>query len=211
MFPEQILTDRLRLDRHDVAVDALEFYEHAGASGSDTVAEECEFLSWRPHDHPKESHDVLAGFTEAWDERGSATYAVFPREGEPDAGEFAGNTGLHLDWDTRVGTLGIWLRKPFWGRGYSGERARALAELAFRRLDLDLLAVTVFPGNEKSVRAIEKYVERMGGRREGRIRNQVVPDGEDPRDVLRFSVSQAEWRDAVCEESHAEFVEELDG
>ena len=222
MFPQRILTDRLRFDRHDVAVDALDFYAHAGEGPSDTIAEECEFLSWRPHRHPKESHDVLQSFREGWEERESATYAVFPREGEEGAGEFAGNTGLHLDWDRHTGTLGIWLRKPFWGRGYSGERALALADLAFRRLDLDLLAVTVFPENEQSVRAIEKYVERMGGRQEGRLRNRVVPDGEDPRDVLRYSVSQAEWRESVGdggggaagdtrgEETRAEFVEELD-
>lgn len=211
MFPERVLTDRLRLDRHDAGVDALEFYGHAGASRNDTIEEECEFLSWRPHDHPRESHDVLESFRERWEERESATYAVFPRDGEPGAGEFAGNTGLHLDWDTRTGTLGIWLRKPFWGRGYSGERALALAELTFRRLDLDLLAVATFPENERSVRAIEKYVDRMGGRREGRIRNRVVPDGGEPRDVLRFSVSSDEWRDAVGGGPHAEFRETLDG
>ncbi|WP_313691041.1 GNAT family N-acetyltransferase [Halorarum halobium] len=210
MFPERILTDRLRLDRHDAAVNPLAFYEHAGAGRSGTVAEECEFLSWQPHRHPKESHDVLEGFREGWEERESAAYAVFPREGEAGAGEYAGNTGLHLDWEKRTGTLGIWLRKPFWGRGYSGERALALAELAFARLDLELLAVSVFPENEQSVRAIEKYVDRMGGRREGRLRNEIVPDGEDPRDVLRFSVSQAEWRDSVGDGAVARFVENLD-
>lgn len=210
MFPQRIQTDRLRLDRHDVAVDALTFYEHAGEGRSDTVAEECEFLTWRPHEHPKESHDVLEGFRERWEKRENAIYAVYPREGEEGAGEFAGNTGMGIDWEKRTGTLGIWLRKPFWGRGYSGERALALAELAFRRLDLDLLAVTVFPGNEKSVRAIEKYVELMGGRREGRFRNHVVPDGERPEDALRFSVSQAEWYEAVGDEQQATFVETFD-
>ena len=210
MFPERILTERLRLDRHDAAVDALAFYEHAGARRSDTVAEECEHLSWRPHGTPKESHDVLQSFRESWEDREDAIYAVSPLEGESGADEFAGNTGLNVDWDRRTGTLGIWLRKPFWGRGYSGERALALAELAFRRLDLELLAVTVFPENEQSVRAIEKYVDRMGGRQEGRLRNRVVPD-DDPRDVLRYSVSREEWRDAVGDETSVEFVEELDG
>ena len=211
MFPERILTDRLRFDRHDAAVDALDLYERAGDGRSDTIDEECEFLSWRPHRHPKESHDTLGTFREQWEERETATYAVFPREGEDGAGAFAGNTGLGVDWDRRTGTLGIWLRKPFWGRGYSGERALALAELAFRRLDLDLLAVEAMPENGKSVRAIEKYVDRIGGRREGRLRNQVVPADGEPQDLFRFSVSQDEWRDAVGDEHGAEFVEELDG
>ncbi|QLG26349.1 GNAT family N-acetyltransferase [Halorarum halophilum] len=211
MFPERILTDRLRFDRHDAAVDALELYERTGGGRSDTVDEECEYLSWNPHRHPKESHDVLQGFRDQWEAHESATYAVFPREGEEGAGEFAGNTGVGIDWDTLTGTLGIWLRKPFWGRGYSGERALAFADLVFRRLDLDLLAAEVFPNNEKSVRAVEKYVDRMGGRREGCFRNHIAPDGDDPRDVVRFSVTEEEWRGVVGDEGVAEFVEELDG
>ena len=206
MFPERIETDRLRLDRHDAAVDALSMYD--GAGRSETIAEETAFLTWSPHDHPKESHDVTESFRESWAEREAATYAVFPRDGEDGAGEYAGNTGLHVDWETRTGTLGVWLRKPFWGRGYSGERAAALATLAFDRLDLDLLSVGVMPDNERSVRAVEKYVDRFGGRREGRLRNWVAPDGGDPRDVVRYSVSRGEY-DRADVPSAATFVEEL--
>ena len=208
MFPERIETDRLRLDRHDTAVDALSMYDGAGRRRSETVAEETAFLTWRPHEHPKESHDVTGSFRESWEERGAATYAVFPRESEDGAGEYAGNAGLHVDWEKRTGTLGVWLREPFWGRGYSGERALALARLAFDRLDLDLLSVGAMPGNERSVRAIEKYVDRLGGRREGTLRNWVVPDGGDPRDVVRFSVSREEY-DRSGADPTARFVEEL--
>lgn len=199
-------TDRLRLDRHDAAVDAVTTCDAAGRSG--TVAEGTEFLTWSPHDHPKESHDVTERFRESWEEREAATYAVVPREGEDGAGAYAGNTGIHVDWDERTATLGIWLRKPFWGRGYSGERALALAGLAFDRLDLDLLSVGVMPENDRSVRAVEKYVDRLGGRREGTLRNWVVPDGGDPRDVVRYSVSRAEYERSDATPA-ARFVEEL--
>jgi RimJ/RimL family protein N-acetyltransferase len=89
----------------------------------------------------------------------------------------------------------MWLRKPFWGRGYSGERAAALMELAFERLDLELVAVTHLVGNEKSRRAIEKYVEAHDGRHEGRLRNRDAT-GEDPRDLHRYTVSAEEYRDS---------------
>ncbi len=45
--------------------------------------------------------------------------------------------------------------------------------------------------NEKSRRAIEHYVERFGGRREGRIRNDIVIDDE-PRDSVGYSISREE-------------------
>ncbi len=197
VFPDRIRTDRLRLDRHDAAVDPLTFYAHAGADQTDSIDRETEHVSWSPHDTPKESAEVTERFADGWTGREAATYAVFPRDGEDGAGEYAGNTGLQVDWDRRTGTLGIWLREPFWGRGYSGERAIALADLAFRRLDLDLLAVEAYPANDQSVRAIEKYVDRLGGREAGVFRNRIADADGDPRDVRRYSVSRDEYEDAV--------------
>ena len=66
-----------------------------------------------------------------------------------------------FDWNRRTATLGTWLRKPFWGQGYSGERAARMLELAFDR------------------------------RKEGRIRNDVVIDGE-PHDSIRYSIARKE-------------------
>ncbi len=198
MFPALIETERLRFERIDEAVTARQFYAAAGAGQTDSIEEETEWVSWEPHPHPKESYDVLELFREQWEEREGANYAVIPREGEPGSGTLAGNTGVGFDWDTRKATLGIWLRKPFWGRGYSGERAAALAELVFERLDLDLLATEVIPANEKSIRAVERYVDRLGGRREGRFRNRIVPEGGEPRDTIRFSVSAEEYAAATA-------------
>lgn len=76
--------------------------------------------------------------------------------------------------DRTASRVGETLRRPrhlvaetLLGRGYSGERAGALLELAFDRLDLATVAVSHLPDNENSKRAVEKYVERFGGRYEG--------------------------------------------
>ena len=98
-----------------------------------------------------------------------------------------------IDWDRRTAILGVWLRKPFWGRGYSGERAAALMEIAFERLHLELVAVTHDAGNEKSRRAIEQYVERFGGRHDGLIRNAEVDGDGTPVDQHRYSISREEY------------------
>lgn len=195
MFPETIETDRLELQRLGPdTVDPLTLYDHAGVEAPD-IDEITAYLSWEPHDSPKVTHDFLSESRQAWDDREAAQFVIRPRAGEDGAGEIAGCTGLHVDWERKRGTLGIWLRKRFWGRGYSGERAEALLEVAFERLDLDVVAVTHRVDNDNSRRAIERYVERFGGRREGTIRNELV--GDEPEDVGRYSISQAEYRDAV--------------
>lgn len=166
MFLERIETDRLRLERLTrELIGPLDLYELC--ANADTIEEETRYLSWSPHETPKETADVLAEFENDWERRENAVYAVLPRGDEPGAGEFAGTTALHLEWEKRSAGLGIWLRKPFWGRGYSGERAGALLELAFDRLDLATVAVSHLPDNENSKRAVEKYVERFGERYEG--------------------------------------------
>ena len=95
-----------------------------------------------------------------------------------------------------MATMGMWLRKPFWGRGYSGERAAALLEVAFERLDLELVAVDHQAGNEKSERAIRKYVEAHGGQYDGVLRNW-VPMDEGVDDLHRYTVTREQWTEAT--------------
>ncbi|MFD1513707.1 GNAT family N-acetyltransferase [Halomarina rubra] len=205
MFPERIETDRLRLERLTTD-DLWSLYEHARADAPD-VDEVTRYVSWEPHETPKVTHEFLSMVETQWADREGATYVVRTREGEPLAGEFGGTTGLGVDWDRRLGTLGLWLRKPLWGRGYSGERAGALLALAFDRLDLEVVAVNHDPENDASRRAIEKYVDRFGGRREGHLRNDIrFPDGT-VRDSVRYTVAREEWREAVGDDHGVTFGE----
>nr|WP_198667942.1 GNAT family protein [Saliphagus sp. LR7] len=197
LFPETIETDRLRLEAADPeTVDVLEFYEIC--SSDPGIDEVTEYVTWEPHSTPKETVDFLERVDEGREENERASYMVYPREGEEGAGEIAGMAGFGVDWDRRTMTLGTWLRKRFWGRGYSGERAAAFMAVAFDRLDLDCVAVTADADNDRSNRAIEKYVEAHGGRREGLVRNFVVIDGE-PEDCHRYTVSREEWEASESE------------
>ncbi|QKY21767.1 GNAT family N-acetyltransferase [Halolamina sp. CBA1230] len=220
MFPETVVTDRLRLVRADADdADALDLYEHWHA-GAPNIEETTEYVTWSPYDHPHGVAETLADVADSAEDGEGAMYLLRPREGEdreerrsagsraePGDDEFAGTAGLFVDWDSRVGGLGMWLRKPFWGRGYSGERADALLALAFDRLDLDLVRVSHLPENENSERAITKYVERHGGRRAGRFRNRVAFDDGSVHDTIEYSVSQREWREADGAETAVEFRE----
>jgi RimJ/RimL family protein N-acetyltransferase len=173
----------------------LEFYRHT-SHRNPHIEEITEYLSWDPHRTPKSAHEFLESQAEARAAGEDATYVVRPKQSEEGAGEFAGLAGLHPDWERRTAVFGTWLRKPFWGRGYSGERAAALMAVAFDRLDLEVVAVSHHADNERSRRAIEKYVEAHGGQREGLLRNfETTPDG--PVDVYRYSVTREQWVEAT--------------
>lgn len=193
MFPELIETERLRLERFDKIVDPRLLYRHASRRHSATIDEETAYVTWDPHAHANESASVIDQFHDAWEAHEAATYAVVPDTDEDGAGAFAGNAGVSFEWGRRMAGLGIWLRKPFWGRRYSGERAEGLATLAFERLGVEMLTVTVVPANENSVRAVERYVDRFGGRREGRLRNYSKAEDGTVYDVVRFTVSREEF------------------
>jgi [ribosomal protein S5]-alanine N-acetyltransferase len=191
LFPTEIESERLRYERlHPDDVDPFELYEYvsAGAPNADEVTAH---VTWDPHRQPKETFKWVERCGERFDNGTAATYVLRPRDGKR-AGELAGLAGVHPEWERRIATFGTWLRKPFWGRGYSGERAARLLELAFDRLDLEVVAVEHDPENDNSRRAIEKYVDRFGGRREGLIRNALVV-GDEPRDSVRYSITREEW------------------
>lgn len=178
LFPAEIETERLHLEQlcHD-KVDVFDYYERCSRH-EDGIDEVTEYLPWDTHESVKETKDYIDDLEEKWEEGTRAEYVIRPKEGEPGEGEIAGSGGLIVDWDTRTGFPAIWLRKPFWGRGYSVERASAMIELAFDRLDLDLVAIPVQDENEKSRKAVETYVESHGGQYDGLIRNSTVrPDG----------------------------------
>jgi RimJ/RimL family protein N-acetyltransferase len=197
LFPERIETDRLVLEPLTTdTVDTLALYEHVRV-GAPHIDEVTEYLTWSPHETPGETREFVEAVTQDRENGEGATYVIRPRDGEDDAGEFAGVTVLGVDWDAQTATLGTWLRKRFWGRGYSGERAAALVEVAFERLDLEAVVVTVEPGNEKSMTAVSRYVEAHGGHREGLLRNYHADQDGRPVDVYRYTITRSEYEDAT--------------
>jgi len=191
-FPREVTTDRLRLVAADTtSVDPFDLYEVC-REGAPNVDEVTRYLTWEPYGTVNDAFEFLDACESDFEGGEAAHYAVRVGETEPESGAFAGMAGLSVDWDRRLGTLGTWLRKRFWGRGYSGERARALMRVAFDRLDLDAVAVTCHAENGNSRRAIRKYVEAAGGREEGRLRNHTrYRDGV--ADSYRFTVTHEEW------------------
>jgi RimJ/RimL family protein N-acetyltransferase len=203
LFPTVVRTERLRFERFRPALfDGLDtdrlYHYYANEDG---IEDATAMMTWEPHAHHKETVDSLEMLSGADD---GAVYAVFPRAElddwqDPDgvdasaldADAFAGTAGIHPDWDRRLAGFGMWLRKPYWGRGYSGERADAFVPLVFERLDLDAIAVETYPANEQSRAAIEKYVDRWSGGFQGTFRAFKTVDG--PQDVRRYTIDRADY------------------
>jgi RimJ/RimL family protein N-acetyltransferase len=57
----------------------------------------------------------------------------------------------------------LWLRKPHWGRGFSGEVTDALVHAAFECLDAPFVVAGCLTANDRSRRAIEAFVRRYAG------------------------------------------------
>lgn len=197
LFPEAIETDRLRLRRLCRETVDAGAYHRLCSSHEPAIEDVTEYLPWDPHETVKETADYLDELEAKWENGTRAEYVIRPKEGEPGTGEIAGSGGLIVDWETQTGKPAIWLRKRFWGNGYSGERANAMLELAFERLDLDLVAVPVQDGNERSRNAVEKYVESHGGQYDGVVRNSTTrPDGTII-DHHRYTVTQKQFREST--------------
>jgi len=195
MFPDTIRTDRLLLEKVcRENVDVYNLYDIR--SNDDGIADVAEYLPWEPHTTPKETMELLKRAEREWDDCQAARYVLRPTESEPHSGELAGYAKLDIDWDRNTGSLGIWLRKKFWGREYATERAEALLSVAFDQLELALVEITHQDGNEKSRRSVQKCIDTYGGQYEGLLRNWTqTTDGVV--DEHRYTISAAEYDESI--------------
>jgi len=110
----------------------------------------------------------------------------------PARDELIGVVGLTItDQELRAAELWYRLARPHWGRGYATEAARAMLSFGFAALGLHRIAALCHPDNVGSWRVMEK----LGMRREGRLREN-VPSGDSTwRDSLLYAVIEHDWRE----------------
>lgn len=137
--------------------------------------------------HPYERHhaeDWIASHRGQFERRESVTYAVTLRED----GALVGAVGLIVDVSNEVAELGYWIGKPYWGRGYASEAARALVSWGFTELGLHRVHASHFPRNPAS----GAVLRRIGMRHEGRLREHVRKWGEH-LDLERYGILRREF------------------
>lgn len=91
-------------------------------------------------------------------------------------GAAVGGIGIHPREDVHRYTaeLGYWLAEPFWDRGIMTEVVRALTEHSLATEPLNRIFAEVYANNPASARVLEK----AGFVYEGRLRQNVVKDGQ---------------------------------
>ncbi len=78
-----------------------------------------------------------------------------------------------------------------WGKGYGTEVTRLMAQLAFERLNLNRLSLSVYDFNERGIRAYT----RVGFQREGVLREYTFVDGAY-HDAIIMSLLRSDWEKA---------------
>lgn len=87
-----------------------------------------------------------------WEKYGYGNWGIVP-EGETDLVGWAGLQFLPETNETEVGYL---LDRPFWGKGYATEAARASLQFGFERFDFPEIIALVHPDNAGSLKVAAK-------------------------------------------------------
>jgi RimJ/RimL family protein N-acetyltransferase len=117
----------------------------------------------------------------------SVAYAIELRESRRLIGL---TTFSNLDPDNGSVTFHISIGEAdAWGQGYGTEATELMLQLAFERIGLHRVALSVFSFNERAVRSYQK----AGFRLEGRAREAIVREGT-PFDELTMGILAPEWR-----------------
>lgn len=119
-----------------------------------------------PHPYPDgAAEEWIASHTEMRANDEATIFAVTLRA----SAELLGACGLHTRQAGATAELGYWIGKPFWGRGYATEAARAVLSYGFDTLGFHRVFAMAYSRNPTSSRVLEK----VGMRWEGRLREHI--------------------------------------
>jgi len=119
-------------------------------------------------------HPYLDGMAETWmeshpkefDAGAGVVFAMTEAQSE----ELLGAVGLTITKRFNRAELGYWVGKPFWGRGYATEAARAVLKYGFEELQLNKIYATHMTRNPASGRIMQK----LGMQQEGLLKQHAL-------------------------------------
>jgi RimJ/RimL family protein N-acetyltransferase len=97
-------------------------------------------------------------------------------------------TLFHFHWGSRRAELGYALARAAWGQGLMHEGLTALVTYAFDGLELNRIEADIDPRNGASARTLE----RLGFRKEGRLRERWMVNGE-VSDTDLYGLLRIDW------------------
>jgi len=126
----------------------------------------------------QEAWRMVAGWIGHWALRGYGQWAIEERE----SGHFIGRAGIINPADWPGPEVGYLLGRPWWGRGYATEAARAAMDWGFREKGFTDLISLIDPENHASI----AVATRLGETRRGET--EVMG-----HHLLVYGISRAEW------------------
>ena len=92
--------------------------------------------------------------------------------------------------ERRSAEIGYWLGKPYWGKGYAAEAARALVCFGFEQMGLERVEAKCFLDN----RAGQRVIEKLGMKLEGTDRSEMIK-GSYP-ELRVYAIARQHWERA---------------
>ncbi|NLP52590.1 GNAT family N-acetyltransferase [Bacillus sp. RO1] len=122
-----------------------------------------------PHPYPEGSAADFIRSMWAAEEKELVAFAVVEKESE----SLIGIINIKQTIAYKRGELGYWIGRPYWGKGYGTEAARAMVAYGFVTLGLNKVFAGAFADNPGSWRIMEK----VGMKHEGTWRQHAMRDG----------------------------------
>jgi RimJ/RimL family protein N-acetyltransferase len=179
------LTTRRLLLRPFAAEDAADVERLAGDFAvADTTLE-------IPHPYePGMAAEWFATHRPKFDAGEMIALAITTREGA----DLIGAVGLGIRQRFDRAELGYWVGKPYWGKGYATEAARALMDYGFRDLRLNRIFAVHFRRNPASGRVMQK----LGMTQEGLFR-QHIKKWDRYEDEVIYGMLRSDWEGLAAE------------
>jgi RimJ/RimL family protein N-acetyltransferase len=137
----------------------------------------------------------VAGFRQFLEAGASAETAFFAIETLADRTPIGGCGLTDVEPPSRRASFGIWIGKPYWGRGYGTDATRTICRFGFRQMNLHRIELNVFAWNAGAIRAYEK----AGFVLEGTRREDTFAGGQHV-DALLMGILEDELRGEPSEE-----------
>ena len=105
-----------------------------------------------------------------------------------DSGDLIGAVGLVITRRFDHAELGYWIGKPYWGKGFCTEAARAVIDYGFTNLGLHRIHASHMSRNAASGRVMEN----IGMRQEAVLRGH-VKKWDKYEDLVVYAILRSEW------------------
>ncbi|QTA37754.1 GNAT family N-acetyltransferase [Thermosipho ferrireducens] len=105
-------------------------------------------------------------------------------------GEYIGGCGINnVYWKNSVATVGIFLGKPFWNKGYGTDAMRVLVNFIFNEMNINKVRLDVYSFNKRAIKSYEK----VGFKVEGILREEIFREGKY-HDIFVMGILRNEWK-----------------